>query len=264
MKARRFVNVVALAFSFLASAAVSEAATAKIFNYEGQVQIRSSESDSWKDVKKNQSVTEGSSILTGANSHCTVGFVEDSKGSVKIQQNSRAVIVSAEPVKVRIEEGRVFAFAKELRKNVNFEVSTLTAIAAARGTGWVQDSKQIAVLDATVHVQSQSGEKMDVSEGKGIELTEDGHFGDTFNVQEGLAAEWRAFQESSQSSLNETLSTSTLSEIDQFDPNEDFLETKDEFYEIKEQEVLQESFNDTVEVVEEEDNQQGGGTEIGI
>jgi hypothetical protein len=237
----------------LVLSASAQAATAKILDLKGQVQIRENEAQPWRDVKKNQSIKEGSSILTGEDSFCDVGFIESSKGSVKIQENSRALITSADPVKVRIEQGRVFAFVKEIKKNVNFEVSTITAIAAARGTGWLQDSKQIAVFDETVHVESQSGDKMDISEGKGIALTEDGHFGEMFDVQEGLAAAWQDFKNESNTHLNNAVGTEALAEIDAFDPTEDLLETKEDFSEINEQEELQATFNETVTTAEEDD-----------
>ena len=175
----------------------------EILDLQGEVSVRVPPALDLKKAEKGNQLTEGSEIVTGSGSSCRVGIGEDQKSAIKLYDNSRAILTSLDPVRIDLQSGRIFSLVRGLRKDSTFEVKTPTAIAAARGTGWEQTSKEISVLENTVHVQGSAGQETDVEEGKGIQMNQDGTFGGPFDISEGSKSEWNQFKSETQGSSGE-------------------------------------------------------------
>ena len=176
---------------------------AEILDLQGEVSVRVPPGMDLKKAEKGSQLIEGSEIVTGSDSSCRVGLGHDQKNAVKLYDNSRAILVSLDPVRIDLQSGKIFSLVRGLKKDTRFEVKTPTAIASARGTGWGQTSKEISVLEDTVHVQGSAGQETDVPEGKGIEMNQDGTFGELFDVSEQSKSEWGQFKSEAQGSSPE-------------------------------------------------------------
>ncbi len=168
---------------------------AELLSVEGRVQYRISSSAEWQNASKGDKLPQGAEIITASNSGCQLR-VGPSESAVRIQADSRAVLTSLQPVKIQLESGRLFALVRNLEKGSTFEVRTPTAMAAARGTGWGQDSDKVEVFESVVDVTGAAGGRKDVNEGQGIHIGDDGTLGDLFDIPDSDKNDWKEFKES--------------------------------------------------------------------
>ena len=174
---------------------------AKILSLEGQVRIKNPGGAQWSNAQKGTDLKEGSEILTGAKSWCDLAVGEHLKNVVKIQPDSKATLESLEPVKIDLQSGKIFSLVQSLRKGSTFEVSSPTAVAVARGTGWGESANSISVFEDTVHVTGTSGQESNVPEGKGVQVSDDGKLGEKFDVTDEARSEWSEFKEDAEKSI---------------------------------------------------------------
>ncbi|HXV18913.1 MAG TPA: FecR domain-containing protein, partial [Candidatus Omnitrophota bacterium] len=171
-------------------------------------------------------------ILTASNASCIVGIGGDEKSAVQVNPDSRAVIHSYDPVHVDLQSGKLFALVRGLRKGSDFRVSTPTAVASARGTGWGQDSSAVDVFEENVNVNGKAGGEEDVEEGKGLKVNPDGTLGETYEVSEKKIEEWNIFKEDAEEAIGE----------DEDDlPGDDLDEIKEDSSESDDQDDIDES-----------------------
>ena len=168
---------------------------AELLSVEGRVQYRISSSAEWQNASRGDKLPQGAEIVTSSNSGCQLR-VGPSESAVRIQPDSRAVLTSLQPVKIQLESGRLFALVRNLEKGSTFEVRTPTAMAAARGTGWGQDSDKVEVFESVVDVTGAAGGQKNVNEGQGIRIGDDGTLGDLFDIPESDKNDWKEFKES--------------------------------------------------------------------
>ncbi len=200
----------------------------QILDLQGEVSVRVPPSPDLKKAQKGSPLTEGSEIVTGPGSSCRVGFDKDQKNTVKLYDNSRAILTSLDPVRIDLQAGRIFSLVQRLKKDTRFEVKTPTAIASARGTGWEQTSKEISVFENTVHVQGSAGQETDVPEGQGIQMNQDGTFGAPFDVSEESKSEWNQFKSEAQGSSGELEDFDQQLQENLSDAKEDSRESQDQ------------------------------------
>ena len=217
----------------------------EILDLQGEVSVRVPPSPDLKKAQKGSPLTEGSEIITGPGSSCRVGFDKDQKNAVKLYGNSMAILTSLDPVRIDLQSGRIFSLVQRLKKDTRFEVKSPTAIASARGTGWEQTSGEISVFENTVHVQGFSGQETDVPEGKGIQMNQDGTFGESFDVSKESKSEWDQFKsESHQGSFEgpEDFDDPSFAEQGQ-QSQENLSDAKEDSREAKDQENISDKFS---------------------
>lgn len=202
------------------------AAEATILKTDGDVQVRVPESKEWKPAETGQSLPAGSEILTASNSSCIVGIGGDEKSVVRVNPDSRAVLHSYDPAHVDLQSGKLFALVRGLKKGSDFRVSTPTAVASARGTGWGQDNGSVDVFEDNVNVDGKAGGEQDVPEGDGVKVNPDGTIGETYELSEEKIEEWNAFKEDAEEALGEGEDEEPGDEMDEI--KEDSAESDDQ------------------------------------
>ena len=170
--------------------------SAKIFSIDGKVQIKTPKDKDWREGKKGDLLPQGSMIMTGAQSECEIALGSHRRSAVKVHANSRANLKSLEPnVDVHLESGKIFSLVRDLKPGSKFEVSTPTAISAARGTGWEQDMDSVRVFESTVEVTGATGEQVMIPEGQGVEIADNGDVGETYQLPDEAKAEFNEFKQ---------------------------------------------------------------------
>lgn len=227
MKNKTLFAVFSVALALLAFAGADAfAAEATILQSSGDVQVRVPEGKEWKPAEVGQSVPMGSEILTAANSSCIVGIGGDEKSAVQVNPDSRAVLHSYDPVHVDLQSGKLFALVRGLRKGSDFRVSTPTAVASARGTGWGQDSSSVDAFEDDVNVDGKAGGNQAIHEGDGLKVNPDGSLGDTYELSDEKIEEWNAFKEDAEEGLGEGEEDEPGDEMDEI--KEDSAESDDQ------------------------------------
>ena len=169
---------------------------ARIADVEGSVQVRSPQSADWKTTKTGDLVEQGSSLKTSSQSSCDIALGEDRKSVVHMKADSLTLLNSLDPEKVRVDlqQGHIFSLVRGLKKDSKFVVSSPTAIASARGTGWEQGLDSVKVFESSVDVTGATGEEMLVGEGQGVEIAADGNLGEVFDLPEDTKEEWKSVE----------------------------------------------------------------------
>ena len=107
-----------------------------------------------KVAKKDDTISEGDVIITGAKSAAIVEFAENA-GSVEIQQNSEFVVnkFNAKEQELISKSGSFWLNAKKLRKDTNFNVIMPTSVAGIRGTSIYAYELKEAGITGICHCQ---------------------------------------------------------------------------------------------------------------
>src|SRR5574339_242219 len=127
-----------LLYLFLASA-TALAQEAVIIELDGDVQVQFNESSEWEKAAEGQALKRQSRVKTGDDGRAIIAFGEGRSNIINIDKNTNIVIEEVKPGAVFLPSGRVFSIIRELSQIENFEVKTPTAVAGARGTGWITE-----------------------------------------------------------------------------------------------------------------------------
>lgn len=211
MKARiiAVITLVGLAVTFPLWARVAGAETivgnARILHLEGTVQAKAPQDKEWKVMQKGAWLEQGTAVKTTTDSSCDIALGENRKSVVHMKADSQTVMASLNPgsIRVDLQQGRLFALVRDLKKESKFEVSSPTAIASARGTGWEQTLDSVHVFERSVDVVGANGEEMLVEEGKGIEISTDGNLGEAFDLPAEAKQEWNRVEVSAEQHVAE-------------------------------------------------------------
>ena len=178
------------------------AQSAKIIDLGGQVSVKESASGQWGKAKANMLLNSDAEVQTGKDAYCTLVFDEEQRNIVTIKQDSHIKIESIKPGSIFLPEGRVFSLIKNLSKSEKFQVRTPTAIAGARGTGWVTgfngSDTSAGCFDDVIFVQGldaqgNTTEERDLSSGSGMDIGPGGRLGQTHGLEERDFTEWNDF-----------------------------------------------------------------------
>jgi len=124
---------------FLLPAHAFAQSTAKIIDVRGEVLVKKEAEAEWQKAKINMLLSKDAEVETKSNSQCTLAFDEEIKNILTLKENSHIKIEEVKPGNIFLQEGRVFSLIENLAKQEKFEIRTPTAIAGARGTGWITD-----------------------------------------------------------------------------------------------------------------------------
>ena len=141
-------RVMMLGFSFIVIfSGLALAQEARVVSFKGNVLVKENKISKWKKAHENMRLGPDVQIKTKGNSICTLTFDENKKSIVTIEKASAVKIESVQPGSIFLSKGRVFALIKNINESKKFEVKTPTAVAGARGTGWMTefDGKKTSV-----------------------------------------------------------------------------------------------------------------------
>jgi hypothetical protein len=119
-------------------------------------------------------LVSGDTIKTGAGASAVLGFDEEDKNIVRVQENTTNVILLKGDEKIELLQGEVFSIIQSLPSGSSFEIRTPTAVAGARGTEWAtrydgQETQVEAYEDVpfvkTIDEKGKLGEEMKVVTG---------------------------------------------------------------------------------------------------
>jgi ferric-dicitrate binding protein FerR (iron transport regulator) len=143
---------------------------AVITTLEGNVQVQSAANKSWTKAKVGMTVNIGDSIQTARSSTADVTLDNAGKNKIRIEESTLVVINSANAAdinKLNLSHGKIYANVEEVKAGLGFEVTTPSAVAGVRGTGWSVESSdrrdEVSTFKDSVFVQSmdQHGKLID-------------------------------------------------------------------------------------------------------
>ena len=177
-------------------AAIPSTDKGRILHLEGMVQVKEPGETSWKTPKNGAWVKAGSEIRTGTASSCDIGLGEGRSSVLQMKENSQTKlqVLDASLIHVNLEAGSIFAKVRGLKKDSTFKVSSPTAIASVRGTGWEQSMEEINVFENSVEVAGINGETVLVEEGFGVDIDAKGDVKEPEPVSAEDKAEYENFE----------------------------------------------------------------------
>ncbi|MDD2702633.1 MAG: FecR family protein [Candidatus Omnitrophica bacterium] len=133
---------------------------AEIVFTEGSVQVQSADKARKKAAAGTQ-VTIGDSIRTARKSRVDVALDDEKKNTLSISEQTMVVLNSTEPGminKIDLSNGKIYSNVENLKAGLAFEISTPSAVAGVRGTGWSVESNklkdEVATFKDTVKVKT--------------------------------------------------------------------------------------------------------------
>lgn len=185
----------------------SFAQTARIIDLRGRVTVKLKDKADWERARIDMLLAKETEVKTENKSSCTLAFDEELKNILTINENSHIKIENVSPANIFLPEGRVFSLIKNLAKSEEFKVRTPTAVAGARGTGWITDFHSMLTSvfchDDTVFVdgldnQGNVTEEQDLNSGWGLKVGEGGKFSDVFLLSDSDRRLWDRFEDNIQ------------------------------------------------------------------
>ena len=113
---------------------------AQVLFVQGEVLTKTPDDAAWVPVAAGMVLPEGSEIKTASDASCEIAFDATSGNVIGIEGNTIISIDTLRPALLDLSEGRVFALITNLDKGSTFELRTPTAVAGARGTGWLTEA----------------------------------------------------------------------------------------------------------------------------
>lgn len=142
-------------------------AEAVVWISEGDVRMENAESGLVQPVFQGAVIPDHAKLMTAPGGSCTIEYTGARSGAVvRLDEQSVAVVgPEAEPA-LELREGSMLAKLRQLPEGSRFEVKTPTAIAAVRGTGWMQTSERIEVYEGRVALIDAYGAETPVATGE--------------------------------------------------------------------------------------------------
>lgn len=142
---------------------------AVVLSSEGSVQIDG------RTPSPGETIAEGSRILSGPDGSLSIGLEGTHAGSSLVIEPSSEMRVGdlGENGRLDLDSGSVFLKLTHSKKS-HFQVSTPTAVATVRGTGWYQTPSTVAVYEGTVEVSAPDGSSESLSSDEAVDITGQG------------------------------------------------------------------------------------------
>jgi len=121
---------------FAQESGLSASDSAIILFMQGDVKVKSAQSQVWMSAEKGMVLSKGDNLKTGPESWAEIGFDKDFKNSVRIQEKSHVVFTDIGAIKINLIQGELRSLVENLSKNTIFEIKTPVSICGVRGTGW--------------------------------------------------------------------------------------------------------------------------------
>ena len=181
----------------LARPAEAFAGKATVLWAEGDVQMQTAGSEAPQPAVAGAAVPEGATLVTADGASCGIGFEGTlAESAVLVKPGSSAQMKSlGDTAQIDLERGELFIKLAKLKKDSQFSVTTPTATATARGTGWQQSLEQIEVFEGSVSVKNSSGQEEVLGENDAYDLSADGLFTTKHPVSEESRQFWESFGE---------------------------------------------------------------------
>lgn len=165
------------------SQTVTTSEQVELVSFSGTVEVKRSGSSDYEAVTEGMFLVSGDTIKTGAGASAVLGFDEEDKNIVRVEENTTSVILLKDNEKVELLQGEVFSIIQSLPAGSSFEVRTPTAVAGARGTEWATrydgDETEVEAYDDAPFVKS---------------ISESGALGQEMKVVTGYATRVPRFQ----------------------------------------------------------------------
>lgn len=174
----------------------------KIIEIQGVVLVRSREISSWRKASLGEVLSKDYEVLTKRRSKCTISLDQKIDNVITVEEHSHIVIADMLGRTIELSKGRVFSLIGNAKKTESFQIKTPTAVAGARGTGWMVGfitSTLAKCFQGTIYVAGldEQGNRMpeqDIGQGSGIEVLIGGVFGDLFDLDNEDRETWNDFR----------------------------------------------------------------------
>lgn len=192
------VRRVFLATFFLLFVALNATAeqTATLVSMRGKVKVQTPDLPVWSDTKEGAILPEGSKVLTGPNSSCSIAIGEEKPNKLlKMESSTELSLQSFERGELYMQTGKLFTLVTGLKKGQTFSVKSPTAVASARGTAWVQEVLSDKADRVTVHASKvlvRAYERTAIMRPNEVADISDGVIRSS-PVSEASRAEWNGF-----------------------------------------------------------------------
>jgi hypothetical protein len=178
------------------------ALSVQIIQIDGEVLVKTNSAAQWEKAVVDMKLEKQAQIQTKAKATCVVAFDEARQNIVTLYEKSQMAVENIKPGNLFLPEGRVFTLIRQMDKTERFEIRTPTAIAGARGTGWLtefQDGRTVvACFEDIVSVEgldtrgNPTGSR-EVANGLELEIRAEGKLGNRIASPENRQAEWQKF-----------------------------------------------------------------------
>ena len=149
------VLIAAVAFGYSAFLYADDAV--RVISFAGDVKITPRGEEAALPCKPDMMLKTGDRVVTGEESYLEAAFGKARQNSVKIEQNSNAVIMPTGDDRIELVDGELVAVLNSMKKGEVFRVRTPFAVCGARGTAWVtdvvNDTAVISSLESKVFVR---------------------------------------------------------------------------------------------------------------
>lgn len=175
---------------------------AQIIDIKGEVMVKETPASQWQKAKTAMTLGKDAEIETKENAFCAISFDKNNNKIVTLKQNTRVKIDRVEPGAVYLPKGRVISLINKMPAGEKFQIRTPTAIAGARGTGWITNFNGIVTLaqcyENTIFVQGLDDQgnpttETDVSSGMETNVGRGGIVGDPSPLGDSDYSEWNDF-----------------------------------------------------------------------
>lgn len=174
-----------------------------IIHTQGDVLVRSQEILPWRRAVIGESLYKNYELLTKTGAQCTLSLDKDLSDVVVVEESSHIKIADILGRNIELSKGRVFSLINTEKTAETFEIKTPTALAGARGTGWVVDfstSTTAKCFQGVIYVigLDEDGNKIsqqNIKGGSGIEVFTGGTFGDLFDLSYEDRDAWKDFSD---------------------------------------------------------------------
>jgi hypothetical protein len=172
------IALFALMLIFACSTAHAAVMKAKLSKVKGDVQVKATAKTPWKAAKDGDTITESGQVKTGPGSEAFVawggGHVVKVGASSQISMSSLSVDGAGNSKSnIKLEKGDITAKAGKITGNSTFNVTTPTAVAGVRGTGFQCTINAVFVVDGSVAVTA-GGVTVELSPGMFTEIAGEG------------------------------------------------------------------------------------------
>ncbi len=176
MNIRIIVSSFVFVLSFSLVVPAFAGASARIVSLDGDVNVRESASADPRAARSGETLEAGAWVVTGAFSSCELALGEAGQNAVKIQPKTSARIISLDPGRIDLTNGKLLAIVRKSPAGSSFQIGTPVAIASARGTIFTASPDTFeAIEDAIVLKPLAGGDETVLEEGNSA-FFEDGAF----------------------------------------------------------------------------------------
>ena len=171
----------------------------KVNTIDPVVGVRAEGSDGYRTARRGHPVSEGDQVRTDATGFAEIGYFDGSVTRLDVHTNFVVTKLVQDAgkreIKTRLDRGRSWnRVAKLTATEGSFEVETVNAVAAVRGTTFVVDCRRLPVctfivIDGVVEVTTEKGDKITLRAGDAVTVGADGELGQRREVPLSEVAE---------------------------------------------------------------------------